>query len=148
MSDDKGPNMRVLRQLFRRNVIGDCKSATFSDFWAAVKLYCPTADLSGDMARPTSSRTSRELLPAYELAACLLRGRSPAAWETFLANGSSADCAPVPELLAAVEEYLKGAPCDVGRPVNVRDCAPGDWLAARDASGLCLARPCVRSVGA
>ena len=102
---------------FRRNVVGDCKSVQYVQFWTAVRRFAPTVRFSSDIVAPLSTRTVHELLPAYDMVAHLLQERHPAAWRTFVANGHSVTCQPVPELRAEVETFLRGssAPDDAQR---------------------------------
>ena len=106
---------------------GDCKSESFITFWTAVKRFAPTAELSADLTRPTSARTSRELQPAYDLVAYLLRVRHPEAWDAFCANGSANDCAAIPELQPAVEAYLASADDAPPAPSSVGACIRNIW---------------------
>ena len=113
------PKMVVLRALFRRSVIGDCKSEQYTSFWTAVARFAPTARYNPDITAPLSARTIQELLPAYDLVAELLR-EHPRAWQTFLSNGQTLNCVPVVELRDAVDAYLRATAALAGITAPVR----------------------------
>ena len=101
------PKVVVLRQCFRRSVLGDCNSTVFVQFWTAVELFAPTAVLSSDKRTPIAHRTIQELLPAFQLVEHLLRETQPEAWAAFLISGHLPTCEPVPALTVAVRDYLR-----------------------------------------
>ena len=97
-------SIKFLRNCFRRDIIGDRRSASFALFWRAVRAYAPDADIS--LETPTSSRNTTELQPAFDLV-CRLLGDAPSALSTFLSNGSSPESTPVPGLMEAVAAFLE-----------------------------------------
>jgi hypothetical protein len=65
-------SVKYLRNCFRRGIIGDRRSDTFNLFWNAVGAFAPDVEITVD--RPTSSRNTTELQPAFNLVVELLRG--------------------------------------------------------------------------
>ena len=106
------PKMVMLRQCFRRSIVGECSQPCFVDFWAAVQAFAPTAVLAADRHTPIAHRTIGELLPAFDFVRHLLQSSAPEAWRTFVSNGASADSVAVPGFNAAVAAYLHTA-CQV-----------------------------------
>jgi hypothetical protein len=105
-------SIKFLRNCFRRDIIGDRRSPTFSLFWRAVKAYAPDVDISLDT--PTSSRNTTELQPAFDLV-CRLLGDTPSSMAVFLSNGSSPESTPVPMLMETVAAFLD---CPVARSAS------------------------------
>ena len=64
-------SVKYLRNCFRRGIIGDRRSDTFNMFWTAVARFAPDVEVTVD--RPTSSRNTTELQPAFNLVRTWLR---------------------------------------------------------------------------
>jgi hypothetical protein len=97
-------SIKFLRNCFRRDIIGDKRIATFGTFWRAVQAYAPDVDISLDT--PTSSRNTTELQPAFDFVCTLLADKRESL-AVFLANGSSPESTPVPQLTEAVQAFLE-----------------------------------------
>ena len=130
--------MVTLRHLFRRGVVGECKSAQYNAFWTAVRRFSPTTRFSGSASSSVSTKSVHELLPAYDLVAYLLKDKHPDAWGAFLANGSSVHCSPVPVLRTEVDAFL-AATEDIFVPVR---CA-GRWRGLGEESQVATSHDCV-----
>jgi hypothetical protein len=96
-------NVKFLRNCFRKDIIGDRRSRSFLAFWKAVNIFAPTANAS--LEKPTSSRNTFELLPAFDFVQHLLHD-DPVAMSCFLLNGTSAQTTAVPGLHDAVVKFL------------------------------------------
>jgi hypothetical protein len=99
-------NLKQLRECFRKDVIGDKKSAEFSQFWRAVQLYSSNMDIS--RTKVSSSRPLNELQTAYDLVCSLLYDQ-PHALATFRANATAPIASPVPALAVAVNTFIERA---------------------------------------
>ena len=108
-------SVKYLRNCFRRGIIGDRRSDTFNWFWSAVARSAPAVEIVVD--KPTSSRNTQELQPAFDLAIKLLRDK-PDAMALFISNGTSPESTPVPELVEALHAFMASNATDGGDAVR------------------------------
>ena len=96
-------SVKYLRNCFRRGIIGDRRSETFNLFWTAVARSNPGVEIVVD--KPTSSRNTLELQPAFDLCVKLLHDK-PEALTAFVTNGTSPESTTVPELVEALHAFM------------------------------------------
>lgn len=118
---DPRSSLKQLRECFRKDVLGDKKSATFSAFWRAVRLYSQDATIS--LTRAPASRPLTELQPAYDFVLSLLHD-APEALEAFRGNATAAIAEPVPRLHEAVNAFLERVTARPVRPALAHAPSP------------------------
>ena len=102
-AQDQRSSLKQLRECFRKDVIGDKKSAGFSTFWRAVRLYAQDNSIS--LSKAPASRSLAELQPAYDFVMSLLHDQ-PQARDVFQGNGTAAIATPVPQLHELVQSFV------------------------------------------
>lgn len=95
--------IKQLRDCFRKDVLGEKGSLTFTLFWSAVALFA--GDPAIPLDKPTSARNLSSLKPAYDFV-CTLLADNPDALAVFQANATATAARPVPQLHEAVSAYL------------------------------------------
>lgn len=115
--------IKQLRDCFRKDVIGEKGSLTFTLFWSCVGIF--TNDPSIPLDKPTSARNLSSLKPAYDFVCSVLHD-DPEALAVFHANATAPSARHVPRLHEAVSGYLsRVAQSSVRVPLHwcVRGCA-------------------------